>query len=218
MAAVIAPQHAGLWHRRPEQAIHIPNMNMPGMVPSYDTSSRTVTNPPTSRAFQATTTPMDINMPMFQTHTLTTSVPYQSGAFAFDSVSVNPYNMPQAFPMSYPPSQTLPVTYASNADIQQLPTVRDARNGYSLERTPPVKSENSSPVQAISVYETAYGEDYKQHAGSESGDAASNINFATDVDTLMRAIQAKQKSGPPRPQPPPKVRFQNVKLNHCVRY
>ncbi|KAF2114948.1 zinc finger protein-like protein OZF [Lophiotrema nucula] len=205
MAAVIAPPHAGLWHRRPEQTIHIPNMNMSGMLPSYDASSRTVTNPPTSRPFQATTTPMDINMPMFQTHALTSSVPYQSGAFAFDSVSVNPYNMPQAFPMSYPPSQTLPVTYASNPEIQQLPTVRDAPNDYSLERTPPVKSENSSPVQVSSVYETAYGEDYKQHTGSESGDTASNINFATDVDTLMKAIQAKQSSDPVRPPQPPKL-------------
>lgn len=205
MAAVVAPQHAGLWQRRTDQAIHIPNINMSGLMPSYDTSSRTVTNPPNSRPFQPTTSHMDLNMPLFSTHPLTTSVPYQSGAFAFDSLSVNPYNMQQAFPVSYPPPLSHAVTYPGAQDMQPLPTVREARNGFPLERTtPPVKTETSSPIQPNQLFtESAYSEDYKP-AASDSAEA--NINFSTDVDTLMKAIQAKQQSVQQRQPPPAKVR------------
>jgi hypothetical protein len=197
MAAVVAPQHAGLWQRRTDQAIHMPNMNMAGLVPSYDTS-RTAANPPTTRAYHASTTQMDMGMPIFQSHTLTTSVPYQSGAFAFESLSVNPYNMQQSFPVSYPPSLPQSVAYSTTPQLQSLPAVREARNAFPMERTPPVKSESSSPVQSGPIYnESAYGDDFKA-AASESSD---NVNFSTDVDTLMKAIQAKQKTSTPRPQP-----------------
>ncbi|ORY17696.1 hypothetical protein BCR34DRAFT_583545 [Clohesyomyces aquaticus] len=192
MAAVVASQHAGFWQRR-DQSIHIPNMNMSGMVPSYDNSSRTVTNPPTSRAFQATTTHMDISMPLFSSHSLTSSVPYQPGAFAFEPLSVNPYNMQQAFNVSYPPALSHAVTYPGVSDMQPLPTVREVRSGFPMERTPPVKSESHSPIQPSQLYnDSAFNEN-----ASEPAESGSNVNFATDVDTLMRAIQAKQKPSPP---------------------
>jgi hypothetical protein len=177
-------------------------MNMSGLVPSYDNPSRTATNPPTSRAFQPTTSHLDINMPLFSTHPLTTSVPYQPGAFAFDSLSVNPYNMQQAFPVSYPPSIPHAVTYpGGTADMQTLPTVREARNGFPMERgTPPVKAENNSPVQPSQLFtDMSYSEDYK-NANPESGET-SGIDFSTDVDTLMKAIQAKAKPAQQRQQP-----------------
>lgn len=205
MAAVVAPQQPGLWQRRTDQAIHIPNMNMSGLVPSYD-ASRTVTNPPTSRAFQATSTHMDINMPLFSAHPLTTSVPYQSGAFAFESLSVNPYNMQQTFPVSYPSGLPHAASYPGSTDIQSLPAVREARNGFAVGRTtPPVKTEASSPIQPSHLYDTAqYNEDYKP-TNTDSTDN-NGVNFSTDVDTLMKAIQAKLNPAPqPQPQPP-KVR------------
>jgi hypothetical protein len=212
MTAVVAPHHAGLWHSRSDHSIHIPNMNMSGLVSSYDSSSRTSTLPPTSRGYQATTSHMDMTMPLFSPHPMTTSMPYQSGAFAFDALSVNPYNMQQAFP-SYPQSISHAVSYAGPTNIQQLPTTRDIPNGFSMERSPPVKAESSSPVQSSPIYnETSYGGDFKR-ANSEPEDGSNN-NFATDVDTLMRAIQAKQKPAPvqqQRPQPS-KVR----QISHVV--
>ncbi|KAF2866523.1 zinc finger protein-like protein OZF [Massariosphaeria phaeospora] len=200
MAAVVASQHAGFWHRRPDQAIHMPHMNMSGLVPSYDTSSRTVTNPPTTRAFQPTTSHMDINMPLFPPHTMTTtSVPYQSGAFAFESLAVNPYNMQQAFPVSYAPTLPHAVSYPGSSEMQPLPAVREARNAFSA-RTPPVKSESNSPVQPSQMYNDGlYVRDHKQ--SQADGRDGSGIAFATDVDTLMKAIQAKQ-SDPQPPEPP----------------
>ncbi|KAF2463757.1 zinc finger protein-like protein OZF [Lindgomyces ingoldianus] len=198
MAAVVASHHAGLWQRRTDQPIHIPAMNMSGMMSSYDNSSRTVTNPPTSRTFQATAAHMDISMPLFSAHTLTTSVPYQSGAFAFDSLSVNPYNMQTTF--NYPPTLSHAVTYQGTTDLQPLPTVREARNGFPMERTPPVKSETNSPIQPNQLYhDSSYSEQ-----SSEPTENSSGINFATDVDTLMRAIQAKSKQPAPPPRPQPK--------------
>ncbi|KAF2657412.1 zinc finger protein-like protein OZF [Lophiostoma macrostomum CBS 122681] len=209
MAAVVAPQHAGLWQRRSDQTLHMPNMNMSGLVSPYDASSRTVTHPPTSRGFQPTTSHMDINMPLFSAHPMTTSVPYQSGAFAFDSLSVNPYNMQQTFPVHYPPTLPHAATYAGPADVQSLQAARDTRNEYAMERTtPPVKAEADSPAQPSHLYNDAsYGEDYKPTIASTTN-PADGIDFATDVDTLMKAIQAKQRPSPHQQQRPlpPQVR------------
>ncbi|KAF2246982.1 hypothetical protein BU26DRAFT_567309 [Trematosphaeria pertusa] len=125
-------------------------MNMPGLVPPYDAALRTATNPPTSRAFQATTSHMDMHMPMFSTHAMTTSVPYQSGAFAFDSLLVNPYNMQQAFPVSYPPTMPQAISYPRTSEMHPLPTVREARNGFTIERTPPVRRQLSLKAALLS--------------------------------------------------------------------
>ena len=212
MAAVIAAHHGGIWPRRPDQPTHThmpTGVNVSGLMPAYDAPSRTVTHPPTSRAFQATTSHMDLTMPLFQTHTMTTSVPYQPGAFAFDSLAVNPYNMQQAFTVSTYPPAFPQAPYAGTGELQQhgLPTVREARNGLAIERTPVVKLETSSPVQPSQIFpDGAFGEDYKQAQGHDSRETQTGINFSTDVDTLMRAIQAKSQT-PQRPQQevPPKV-------------
>ncbi|KAF2798356.1 zinc finger protein-like protein OZF [Melanomma pulvis-pyrius CBS 109.77] len=205
MTAVVASHHPGLWHRRPDQTIHVPNMNMSGLVSSYDSSSRTVTLPPTSRAYQATTSHMDINMPMFPAHTMATSMPYQPGVFAFDTLPVNPYNMQHAFPVNYPQPAPHSTGYAGTTSIPQVPTSRDAPSEFSVERTPPVKAESSSPVQSSPMYHDAPNSNDFKRSNSEPEDGCA-IDFATDVDTLMKAIQAKQKPAPPQQQhsEPPK--------------
>jgi len=198
MAAVVASQHPGFWHRRPDQAIHMPTMNMSGLLP-YDTTPRTVTNPPSTRAYQPTTSHMDMHMSIYSTP-MSTSVPYQSGAFALDSLSVNPYNMQQAFPVSYPQSIPQIVTYPGTSDMQQTPIVREARNGFAIERTPPVKSESCSPIPHSHQYNDATYTGEHKRSSSDPGEAG-RINFSTDVDTLMRTIQAKQPATAQRPEP-----------------
>ncbi|KAF2804393.1 uncharacterized protein BDZ99DRAFT_481217 [Mytilinidion resinicola] len=72
------------------------------MLPSYDTSRRTVTNTPSSKAIRPTQT-----MPLSHT----TSVPYQPGGFTFNP-SVNPYNMmdyPMVHTVAYSGTRTPPV-------------------------------------------------------------------------------------------------------------
>lgn len=170
---------------------------MSGLLSPYDTS-RSGTTQPAPRLFQATTH-MGINMPLFTGLPLATSVPYQSGVFALDTLSVNPYNLQQSFPVGYS-SVPHTVQYPNATNIHTIPTMPEVRIGYPLERgSPAVKAEVSSPV----LPDQPYIEDSKQPA-SESGDG-SQINFSTDVDTLMRAIQAKQKSAPERRQSPLKV-------------
>jgi hypothetical protein len=167
------------------------------LMPSYDNAVRTVSNPPASRAFQSTH--LDLAMPMFQSHP-TTSVPYQPGAFAFDSIAVNPYNMQQGFNMQYPTTMAQAVTYSTAADLQtMMPTAKDGRSSFSMiESTPPVKTEAASPIQPSQLYyDATYTDDSKQ----TSSESDSNVNFSTDVDTLMKAIQAKSQQAKRQQQP-----------------
>lgn len=169
-------------------------MNMSDFASPYEPHHRPVTNPSTSRSFQPTTSHVEMHgLPIFSTHAMTSSVPYQSGAFAFDSLATNPYNLQQAFPVTYPTTMTHNVSYPGVSDIQPLPTVRTARNGFANIRTPMVKAESTSPVQSHhAISEGSYAEGYNRSTSEPS--EINNINFATDVDTLMRAIQAKQSN------------------------
>ncbi|KAK7190248.1 hypothetical protein DPSP01_006779 [Paraphaeosphaeria sporulosa] len=191
MAAVVAHQ-PGLWQHRSDQHIHFPNINMSDFTSSYDESHRSVTNPPVSRPFQTTSSHVNMHgLPIFSAPAMTTSMPYQPGAFAFDSMATNPYNMQQAFPVSYSQAMTQGVSYPTTSDMQPVPIVRTARNGFTSLRSPTVKSESTSPVQSHhGLHEMSYGDEYKRSA-SEASEGTEGA-FATHVDTLMRAIQAKQ--------------------------
>ncbi|KAL6704645.1 DNA-binding transcription factor [Coniothyrium glycines] len=193
MAAVLASHHPGLWQERREPSIHIPNMHLANMMPTYD-MPRPVTNVPAPRNFQPTTTHMDMGMPLFTTHGLTSSVPYQSGSYAFDNVSVNPYNMQQGSYFSANIAHA--VSYATTPDTHALSTVRDTRTSFIAERNAMVKSEGTSPVHSNSIFNDAsYASEYKRSTSEPT--EVSNTNFVTDVDTLMRAIQAKQSNSSP---------------------
>lgn len=195
MAAVLAHQ-PGLWQHRSNQHLHFPNMNMSDFASSYDESLRTVTNPPVSRSFQTTAPHMNVHgLPVFSAPAMTTSMPYQPGAFAFDTVATNPYNMQQAFSVSYSQPMTQSVAYPTASDMQPVPIVRTARNGFASHRSPTVKSESTSPVHSHhSLNDMSYNGDYKR-SGSEASDGTEGA-FATHVDTLMKAIQAKQYVAP----------------------
>jgi hypothetical protein len=200
MAAVVAQQHAaGLWHRRPEHSFHVPDLHYTGMMTSYN-DQRTAMDAPSLRSYQPPTSQMDLSLPLFSANALATSVPYQSsGTFAYDS-SVNPYNiqqngLPQVYGLNYSSSMPSTVSYAGRSEPQSLPTVHDTRHAFSLNGNHMVKSESASPVQSNPVFnDGAYMTSCKR-SSSEPAES-SNINFATDVDTLMKAIQAKQTTSP----------------------
>jgi hypothetical protein len=203
MAAAVAHQHAGLWHRRPDH-FHIPDLHFTGMMPSYD-HQRTGVNTPL-RNYQAVTTQLDISLPLFSANALATSVPYQSsGTFAYDS-SANPYsmqpsNMQTSYSMSYPSNMSPAVSFADRPDHQPNPIARETRHPFALDGNHMVKSESASPIQTSPMYSnTSYASECKR-SSSEPVDTA-NINFATDVDTLMKAIQAKQTTSPQKQEAP----------------
>ncbi|KAF1957545.1 zinc finger protein OZF [Byssothecium circinans] len=195
MAAVIAPQHPQIWHHQPEHTLHIRDMDMTGL-PIYDASHNMMTGQSTSRGYPTASSHINMQMPLFSAHGLTTTMPYQPGAFAFDTLPANPYNMQQAFPISYTPEISPTVSYGGSSDIQRLPTVPEARNGFAMGSTPPVKCESSSPVQSSPIFRsTSYSGSIKQE-GNEAGCGGNVAYFSTHVDTLMKAIQAKQQSVP----------------------
>jgi hypothetical protein len=204
MAAAVAHHHTNLWHRRTEPSFHISDIHFTGMMPSYNTQ-RTASDNTSLRGFPPSTAHMDISLPLFASNELATSVPYQSaGSFAYDA-SVNPYSMQhssmsQTYPMNYPAVISPPVSYAGSAESQSLPAAREARSAYTLDGTHVVKSESASPVQSNPVFNnTAYATECKR--SSSEPVEISGINFATDVDTLMKAIQAKHAGSSQRPEP-----------------
>ena len=170
--------------------MHVPTMNISGLMSPYETP-RSVTDSPVSRAYHPTTSHMDMGMPLFTTHAMTTSVPYQSGVYAYDSMPVNPYNMQQTYPINYTSSVPQVMPYGSPSDAHALSAVREPRSVYPGDRHSMVKAESTSPMQPSQVYhDMAYTRDPKR-SHSEPTESTS-IEFATDVDTLMKAIQAKQ--------------------------
>jgi hypothetical protein len=208
MAAVIAHQHTGLWHRRPDH-FHIPDVHFTGMMPSYETQ-RTGVNASSLRTFQPTTTQMDMSLPLFSANALATSVPYPSGGtFAYDS-SVNPYNMQQStmqptYPMNYSSTLSTAVSFAGRVEHQSISSLPEARHAFALDANHMVKSESASPARSSPIFNNASYTSECKRSSSEPTDP-SNINFATDVDTLMKAIQAKQTTSPQK-QEAPKVSF-----------
>lgn len=220
MTAVVAPHHADLWHRPTESSIHISDMHYVGMMPSYH-PSRTATTTSSLRGFPATTTQMDLNMPLFSGNALATSVPFSSsGVFAYDSV--NPYNMqqhniPQNYSMNYPPSMTPPVSFAGTAETQPLPTVREGQHAFAANVSHMVKSESASPVHSQPTYnDMSYAAECKRSSSEPT--ETTNINFATDVDTLMKAIQAQQPTTPHRQEAPKVSSVDSACVVSCIDF
>lgn len=206
MAAVAMPQHNNLLQRRSTQAMHIPNMNVSAMMPGFDGLSRPTQNPPVTRAFHAN---LDLAMPVFQNTPITTSVPFQTGSYAFDSMSVSPYNMQQPFNIGFQTTLTHAATFPGAGEVpSSLSQMRDARNSFQhqMNRSPSVKAEGDSPMQPAQIFnQPNYHEEYKQGLTlkTDTNESANGAVFNTDVDTLMKAIQAKSK--PQRQQQSSKV-------------
>ncbi|KAH5493108.1 hypothetical protein HBI42_070250 [Parastagonospora nodorum] len=220
MAAVVAHQQAALWHRRLDH-FHIPDVHFTGMMPQYE-NQRTGGSAPTSRSFLPATTQMDLSLPLFSANGLPTSVPYQSsGTFAYGS-SVDPYNMEQSnmqhsYSMNYTSNLSPAVSYADRTEHQSLANVHEARHAFALDNAHLVKAESASPAQSSPVYNnTSYTSECKR-SSSEPMDP-SNINFATDVDTLMKAIQAKQTTSTQQQEAPPKREEPKVSQKPRKRY
>ena len=197
MATVVASHHVEFWRQRRESSIHVPNLHLANMIPPYDVP-RAMTNAPVSRSYQPTTTHMHINMPIFSANDLTTSVPYQSGAFAFDPIPTNPYNIQQA--TYYAPGTAHTVSYSTVPEMKSFPTTKDTRTSFPMDRSTMVKSESASPLPPTSVFNGhSYATGFERSASEQTDGSATS--FTTDIDTLMRAIQARKTTTPPLQEP-----------------
>lgn len=191
---MVASHHIDLWQRRSQPTFNMPNMNLNAL--PYDTP-RTVTNPPESRGYHQTSSNFELNMPIFS-HGVTSSVPYQPGAFAFDPIPVNPYNMQQAYSVGYASDIPQNVSYTRSNLVQQMSAAQESHDTFSMDRQVP-KSATASPLQSSPSYNASHFGAELERSHSEPNESSS-INFITDVDTLMKAIQAKQSDDPKPPQ------------------
>jgi hypothetical protein len=196
MTTMVASHHGDFWQQRNQHTYHMPNMSLPGLMSPFE-PQRSVNNPPPlpPRTFHQTTSTVEMSLPLFSTNGLTSSVPYQSGAFAFDPIPVNPYNIQQTYPMGYMADVPQNVSYARSSLVQQMPAHQEGRPTFPVDS----KSVTPSPLQSSPSFPgSSYGAGLERSRSEPT--EGTGINFATDVDTLMKAIQAKQPDSPQVPQ------------------
>ena len=185
----------------------IPDVQFTGMM-QYENQVTGVIAP-ASRSFLPARADMDLSMPLFFVHGLPISVPYQwNGTFAYDS-SGNPYNMQQSDPqppcsMNYTCNLSPALSYADRTEHQPLANVHEARHAFALDSAHLLKAESASPAQSSLVCNNTSYTSECERSSYEPMDP-SHINFATDVDTLMKAIQAKQTTSAQQQEAPPTV-------------
>lgn len=196
MTTMVASHHGDFWQQRNQHTFHIPNMNLPDLMSPFEQQrSVNASAPPPPRTYHQPTSTVEMSLPLFSTNGLTTSVPYQSGAFAFDPIPVNPYNIQQTYPMGYMAAVPQNVSYARSSLIQQMPPYQEGRSTFPTDS----KSVTASPLQSSTPFHgSAYGTELERSRSEPT--EGNGINFATDVDTLMKAIQAKQPESPQAPQ------------------
>lgn len=200
MTAVMAPQHTGSWQRRPDHSMHMANMSVPAMSASYESSQRLQTshmvNMPSSQAY--TSAQIDGQLPFFQTCGPQTSMPSYSTSFAYEPLdSTSAFGFSQNFGVNYHANSQPSSSYYQSS----LP-----QSTYPLDsRGQPVKPEMGSPVEPYQQMGdlNLSGEDYRMTSSGESENGGAGINFSTDVDTLMKAIQSKQTTTPEKRRPAP---------------
>jgi hypothetical protein len=141
-----------------------------------------------------------MNLPIFSANTMPASVPYQSSPlFTYDS-SMNPYNIqessiPQNYAIAYSSALSPKVSYIASSAPQPLHTIREVHDQYSLYGDHIVQSESAYPVQSAPIDSGAsYATNYKQFSFEPA--EATNLHVATDIDMLIKAIQAKQMTSP----------------------
>ncbi|KAF2273828.1 uncharacterized protein EI97DRAFT_145726 [Westerdykella ornata] len=197
MAAVMNPMHVGHWQTQPEQPFHdhVTSLFSSG-------SFRTSVDSEATGPFQAATAHMHHQMAQY-------SDPYQPGLFVpvVGSMPMNPYSLQQPFQTNF--SSAMPSTplFHSVNHGQPAPRLGDPRARFPMERAMPsaVKMEVPSPTRpAYSYLDSPQHEDSKPTLPQPT--QGNTIEFNTHVDTLMRAIQAKQKHEPQQTQQPSEVR------------
>lgn len=212
MTAMVA--HPGaLWpqeQRRSSQVMNMSPVGMPAMVPT--------SQPQTSRPYQ--TSQMELNMPLFGAATsMAPSMSFQSGAYGFDLSAMNQYPVQQPLNFSFQSQLQHATTFPqTSSEMSPSVTVTEARtNVPHVHRSPSVKSE-PSPIDDIhtQVFPVPT-EDSTPATTTEITEAPGGIAFNTDIDCLMRTIQAKsQSTGTPvqqeqAPQAPDQVAIPEVK-------
>ncbi|KAK7531366.1 uncharacterized protein J3D65DRAFT_560033 [Phyllosticta citribraziliensis] len=223
MTEVMAPQHTASWPRRPDHNIHMASINVPGLPAPYDTSSARMAVMPTSQPYQANN--YDHSMPYINsnnnnnnnnnnTSAPTTTMSSYSTSYAYEPLETTSFNFQSSFGSSYPPVTASSSSYLSGS---VLPSAMP-QSGYSSR--PFCKTELPSPVEPYQqLGELSLSDDRKPPRSGDS-ENGTGVTFHTDVDNLMRAIQAKHQPEKPKRVAPvdPQVKTcQKPKKYRCDR-
>jgi hypothetical protein len=189
---MVASHQGDFWQHRNQHTFHMPNMHLSGLMSPFEPQRRVNDPaPPPPRTYHQPTSTVEMSLPLFSTNGLTSSVPYQSGAFAFDPIPVNPYNMQQTYPMGYMADVPQNVSYTRSSLIQQMPAHQEGCPTFPPDST----SVTASPLQSSTSYHGSSYATELERSRSEPTEGT-GTTFVTDVDTLMKAIQAKQPESP----------------------
>jgi hypothetical protein len=179
-------------------------MDISGLIQSYDSRAassaaltRTITAPhyiPIHNFSGANSNALVATHQQIQQHN-----PFGFGAYT----AGGPNQIIPAFAANnYAQQRPLPRLMQPENDGRGMPFSRNPRQGYIEEhhsRSPPIKSE---PQWNVSSNSPSFVASNSKNISPTAGVNGSNdANFGTEVDTLMKAIQAKAQSAPPQKTP-----------------
>lgn len=143
------------------------------------------------------------NFPFYSHQTASYSLPYQTPSslpYSFGHsvghthAHSNPYQ--QYFVPSQHPIQPQPLRLTTEQPLQSLPEIRPAKNAIS-------QTVKSTPDHGPRVQLSTGGHSSPVGATNETKQTPADIAFSTNVDVLMKAIQAKHTSSPTQQSLPP---------------
>jgi hypothetical protein len=179
-------------------------MDIPGLIQSYDSRAassaaltRTIIAPhyiPTHNFSGANSNALVAPHQQIQQHN-----PFGFGAYT----AGGPNQIIPAFAANnYIQQRPLPRLMQPENDGRGMPFSRNPRQGYIEEhhsRSPPIKSEPQWNVSSNSP--SLVASNSKNISPTAGVNGSNDANFGTEVDTLMKAIQAKAQSAPPQKTP-----------------
>lgn len=173
-------------------------MDISGIVQSYD--SRAVSSGGFTRAIDA---PHYMPVLPFSAPPATNMVPHpqiQQSPFNFGAYTGVQNAIIPAFAANYIQPRPIPRLTPPATDGRGISYVRSTRPGFVKEihsQSPPVKIESvwNSPTSTSTSFAPP---EIKTISATNPTDGNAEVTFKTEVDTLMKAIQAKTQTTPPR--------------------
>ena len=180
-------------------------MDISGIIQSYD--SRATSSAALTRTAMA---PQYQNQPYTATASNTLGASHQQiqhNPFSFNAYSVGtPNDLVPAFANNYIRQRPLPHLIQQGTDGSRgVSFTRNDRRGFVKEpqrQSPPIKIEQQIPQWSPPMSSPTFASSKTKTITSPLPNGATDINFGTEVDTLMKAIQAKSQTVPPQTSSP----------------
>lgn len=197
MTAVLPPNNPSALLQRRLSHAQYNTMDMAGLMSTFNMAFRPDAAASTTLLdFQQSQEPQNMAMdprPMASSQlSYQTSLPDASG-FGVDAAFAEPYLMNDDFSGATFGSFAWPATTSIQPAFLPQSSIGCNESYSSSDSEPYIKSEDQSPVNPSQLYyhPNTYASSPEAMSTAESSDESKPAVFATDIDTLMRAIQAK---------------------------